>query len=719
MKQWSSMVAAPVLAVFVVVMLFPAESAWAQEPPQQQEAAQETSQETAGEENPQHPRLRINEVTVTGSKEAESKRNTPSSVTILEKEELEAVKPSHPSDIMNRVPGVYVNITGGEGHMTSIRQPISTKPLYLYLEDGIPTRSTGFFNHNAMYEINLPQSEGIEITKGPGSALYGSEAIGGIVNVLTQPPPKEELWKLGLEGGYWGWHRELLSYGTPNEAGGVVGGVNNTHTDGWRDKTAYDRQSLFLRWDYTTEGGTVFKTILNTSLIDQQTAGTSQISKADYLTNPTKNLTPISFRQVEAIRVSTSIEKEGDDTLLSITPFLRSNSMNMLNNWSLGYDPYRNLSGHQSIGVLTRYRIDYETWKTRLIVGVDADYSPGFYQEWKEAVTKDLATGIYTSYTEGVKQYDFSAKYTLVSPYLHTEFSPVDSLRFELGMRYDTMSYAYTDHLNGVAVDVKHLLPANTTVSFNHASPKAGVTWQLGESMSWFMNYRHGFRAPDAGTLFRQGSAVSTVDLKPIKADSVETGLRHQAADWLYWEASLYRMDLTDDIVSYKDALNNTIPMNAGKTRHSGVEAGMEVGLSEDWSLGISWTNASHIYQAYRVSPTIDYSGKSIPLAPKYSSNTRLAWKPGVLNGGKIELEMAALGPYFLNDTNLNTYPGHRLMNLRANWKVSKTWNVYLRGHNLSDERYAMLAGYDNALATETFAPGFPRNVTVGVSVEL
>ena len=54
-----------------------------------------------------------------------------------------------------------MNVTGGEGHQTVIRQPLTRGPVYLFLEDGVPTRSTGFFNHNALYEINLPAAEGI------------------------------------------------------------------------------------------------------------------------------------------------------------------------------------------------------------------------------------------------------------------------------------------------------------------------------------------------------------------------------------------------------------------------------------------------------------------------------------------------------------------------------------------------------------------------------
>ena len=74
----------------------------------------------------------------------------------------------HPSEIVNRTPGVYVSNFGGEGHATAIRQPITTKALYAYLEDGVPIRSTGFFNHNALYEINIPQAGRLEVHQGAG-----------------------------------------------------------------------------------------------------------------------------------------------------------------------------------------------------------------------------------------------------------------------------------------------------------------------------------------------------------------------------------------------------------------------------------------------------------------------------------------------------------------------------------------------------------------------
>ncbi len=60
---------------------------------------------------------------------------------------------------------------GNEQHQMSIRQPMTTKSLFLFLEDGIPVRTTGLFNHNALLEMNMAAVKNIEVIKGPSSSL--------------------------------------------------------------------------------------------------------------------------------------------------------------------------------------------------------------------------------------------------------------------------------------------------------------------------------------------------------------------------------------------------------------------------------------------------------------------------------------------------------------------------------------------------------------------
>jgi outer membrane receptor protein involved in Fe transport len=90
--------------------------------------------------------------------------------------------------VLNKVSVVYMVDLGNEQHFMAIRQPISTRSVFLYLEDGSPIRTTGDFNHNALIEINLAALKTVEVIRRPASSLYGSEAIGGAVNFITQAP---------------------------------------------------------------------------------------------------------------------------------------------------------------------------------------------------------------------------------------------------------------------------------------------------------------------------------------------------------------------------------------------------------------------------------------------------------------------------------------------------------------------------------------------------
>ena len=134
------------------------------------------------------------EMVVTATREAKAKTELAESIGVIDQAAIDAIGPSHPAEAVNRLPGVHVNNIGGEGHMTAIRHAITTAPVYLFLEDGVPTRPAGFLNHNGLYKVNIQQADSIEVTKvtkGPGTALYVSDAVGGIINSITKRSPYE------------------------------------------------------------------------------------------------------------------------------------------------------------------------------------------------------------------------------------------------------------------------------------------------------------------------------------------------------------------------------------------------------------------------------------------------------------------------------------------------------------------------------------------------
>ena len=671
--------------------------------------------------------LELGEIVVTGTREKALLTETPQSVGVVKHEDIKDIRPSHPSEIMNRIPGVWINVTAGEGHTTAIRQPIGTSPVYLYLEDGIPIRPTGFFNHNALYEVNMPQADRIEVTKGPSTALYGSDAIGGTVNVMTRPAPQSLQLEINPEAGEFGWYRLLASGGNTFGAKGMQSPVsigfridlNETHSDGWRDRTGYDRQSATLRIDSAISDTFFAKTVMTLSNIDQKTGGTSSLTKYDYETRPQYNYQTFDFRQVRAYRLSTELNKEfSSASLLSLIPYVRHNEMDLMPGWGIfkagtKYYGYDATTEFNSAGLLSKYRHNFEPWRTTVIAGLDLDYSPGSYYERRIDVTK---TGDrYTSYlyvANTTNNYDYDAVFTGVSPYLQLETSPVKQLRLTAGARADFLSYDYETHL---AANANR--PADATRDFSHLSPKLGVTVDFMKELNAFASYGNAFRAPSSGDLFRgnSGTAATAVNLKPIKVDSYETGFRGDFGGVFNYDTSVYYMEKKDDIVSYSPATNVSQRLNAGKTEHKGVEAAVGIKPAKDIDVSTSYSYAVHTYQEYVVSRTLDYSGKEIPSAPRQIINTRLSYRPSFIKGARGEVEWMRLGGYWLDNANTEKYSGHDLFNIRAAYAIDKNWEIYARVINVTDKLYAESAsksGTDAAM----YAPGQPRTFFAGIT---
>ena len=671
----------------------------------------------------------LGEVTVTATREGQLVAETPASVGVIKNKALREVRPTHASEIMGQVPGVWVNVTGGEGHQTAIRQPLTTSPVYLFLEDGIPTRSTGFFNHNALYEVNLPMAGGIEVNKGPGSALYGSDAIGGVINVLTRRPPTGPELEGSLEAGSYGWKRAMLTGGNAFGNHAFRADLNLSHTDGWRDHTAYDRQSGTLRWDNAIGDDAVLKTVATFSNIDQETAGSSAISKDDYDNNPRTNYTPISLRKVQAVRLSTAYEKESGDSLLSITPYYRYNTMDLLANWSLSYDPTRYTSENQSLGAQIKYRQDFAPLRTRLIVGVDIDHSPGSRLEDSITTTKlgSGYTAVFTDYRIGARVYDYDVTYRGISPYIHGEISPLQRLRLTGGLRYDVVTYQYANNLPNTPILAGgryYGQVGDTDVDFQHLSPKLGATYAFSDALNGFVAYNHAFRTPSEGQLFRPAAATSAnraiaaanaaQHLKPIKVDSYEIGLRGKATAAVNYEISAYYMTKKDDILSYKDPVTNvTTATNAGRTLHRGIEVGLGAQLAALWRVDSAFSYAKHTYESWKIG-SVDYSGKEMEIAPRVVANSRLSY--GDARSGLAQLEWLHFGSWWSDQANTAKYSGHDLLNLRGQYPLARDVNLFANVHNLADRRYAESTGVSSGF--ETFAPGLPRPLTVGVQAK-
>jgi iron complex outermembrane receptor protein len=668
-------------------------------------------------------------IVVTGTREKELLSETPASVGVIEGESVRQDRPTHPAQVMGQVPGVAVAVTNGEGHTAAIRQPFTTNPVYLYLEDGIPIRSTGFFNHNSLYEINIPVAGGVEVTRGPGTALYGSDAIGGIINVLTRTPGQREVYG-SPDFGSFGWRRLIAGGGDAYDRDAWRADLNVTHTDGWRDATAYDRQSGVARWDHSFESGATAKTVLTFSHVDQQTGANSPLVEDDYRNHPTRNYLPIAYRKVNALRLSTAWEREWGGTLFSVTPYVRDNSMDLLASFMLNFDPTVYTTKNQSFGVLAKWRRDFPgEQRARLIAGVDVDVSPGSRAEDRLDVTPtgSGAQRVFSTYTVGPRVYDYDVTFHGVSPYLHGEISPLEGLRVAAGVRFDSLGYRFDNRREGAPIAVPGAFPGlrfygqagDATKTFTHTSPKLGATYTLAKDMHLYTSYNHGFRVPSEGQLFRPSAATSAaaaealvrsaLDLKPIKAQQAELGIRGLAGV-LHYDVVAYRLQKRDDILTFRDtATNFTQTVNAGRTLHQGIEAGVGARLTPQLSIDVAYSHARHTYEDW-VTSGGDFTGKEIEAAPRTLGNVRLNWTPA--EGARVTLEWVRIGAYWMDAADTTRYPGHDLANVRAYWPVMKNVAVFGSITNLADKRYADSASITSS--TPVYSPGLPRAYYAG-----
>lgn len=656
----------------------------------------------------------IPEVVVIASRRAQDLSEIAASVGVIGGSTIRDTHPTHPSELMSQVPGVWVNVTGGEGHMTAIRQPLSTSPVYQYLEDGVPTRSTGFFNHNALYEINLPQADRVEVMKGPANAMYGSDAIGGVVAVGTRAPSEEPTGEFSVEGGQYGFQQYLGSLSGTTGSSGLRLDGNFTRTDGWREGTDYKRYSGTGRWDLSMGSGSSLKTIVAYSNIDQNTAGSSAISQTDYMSNPTTNYTPISYRKVTALRISSAFEKQAGAWTLSLTPYGRNNTMELLPNWSLTYDPTVYKTENKSAGLLAKASYDVPDVNANITAGVDVDYSPGSYIEW--AISATRTGSVFDSYSKGATLYDYDVTFHGISPWIQAEYTPVNRLHLSAGLRGDFLGYDYANHLT-VETTGSHRRPADAAPTFSAVSPKFGVTVAASNHLDLFASYRRGFRAPSQGQLFRQGSATNTVGLEPVKVDSWETGFRGDVNQRFRYDVSLYYMTMKDDILGYQLPDGTRLSVNAGKTLHKGVEVGLGAEVISGLSFDVAYSYAKHTYEDWSPDDATNYSGNEQESAPQQIGSARINIAPPSLQGSLLTVEWSRVGSYFTDQANEHKYDGHDLLNVRAEYGVTRRLGVYAKLNNVFDERYAERVSY-NAFRGQEYAPGLPRTVYFGLSVK-
>ncbi len=678
-------------------------------------AAMTVKEEARGEGDTERD---IEEVLVRGDASLARRQGDLGSLGVVDQEQLDLIRQAHVSEALVRVPGVWISRGSGQEHLTAIRSAVLTGAgacgEFLFLENGIPIRPAGFCNVNNLFEVNSEQAAALEVVRGPGSALYGGNALHGAINSVSRLQP--EPMRLSLEGGSYGYYQVRYS-GTAKQNGQtLLLDMFGSSSNGYRDDTGYGQQKLTL--SHIVDGSRwKVRTTLSGSNLNQETGGFVRGFRA-YKSSDLKdsNPNPEAYRDAWSLRLTSAWTRSvGDEGELTLTPYVRTSRMRFLQHFLPGQPTEKN--GQDSIGMLARLsntagELDWQ-------IGLQLEYADAFLREFQELPTTGSAFLVATR-PPGL-HYDYAVTSRLGAVFYDLEWNLTSNLSLVHSLRLESLAYDYNNNTRvGNSRDdgsfcgfggCLYNRPADRDDEFDNVAGRVGLNWQLSPQWRTYVTFGTGFRPPQATELYRLQRGQNAADLDSEQLDSLEWGWRFQGPS-LELDLALYR-EKTDHFI-FRDAQGFNV--SNGQTESRGIEFDVSWRLGERNSFGLAGTYARHQYTFDRAAALGEQieDGNDQDTAPRWLGSAHWRYLP--TQTIESELELTLTDAYFLDAANTARYEGHTLVNWRGSWQVKDRWKLFARVMNLLDREYADRA--DFAFGGYRYFPGMPRQYYLGVEMK-
>lgn len=649
----------------------------------------------------------LDEVVVTASRVGEKLSEIPVTISVVNDAEIEKVKYRNPEEILRRIPGVYSHNFGGESELSSIRVPTHfTNPYTLMLVDGVPTSSYGTGSSGNFGELNSDNIARIEIVKGPSSALYGSNAIGGVINVITKDPSATPQVKIWTEIGEYEQWRSGISGSVSSEKLSVTADLSNINSDNWRENAAVDKLAGNVKLQYvpTDQGLLTFKVDYVSS--DNESPGS--LDEDDFLENWQQSYHTFAYSKLSKTTPLLSYTHYMDTAEFKSTLALRFVDDEGIPNYAIRQQgPYAYVGRYsesetRDVDLQFLYSRDFETLDSKIIAGLDGVRGSTDSQQYDLSVTFDRHLNQYTDYTNLGISDDFDITTKMYAPYLQFELSPLEHLRLTFGGRYDAVTYD---------VDSKVDTSKSGDKDFSQLTPKLGAIYQFSKTLNSYLNISQGFVVPTTSQLLT--SSWANLDLEPEEATNYEVGMRSSFLDRkLGLDIAYYMMNIKEKIIARELSAYQKEYLNAGETSQEGVEVMASYAPVDFADISLAYTYANNKYEEYTPGRE-DYAGNYLPRSPKHRLNLRLNVQP--VKDLNVEIEMDEISSQYTDDANTAEYNRPTLFHLRVNYDWQQ-WSFWAHMENITDQEYASYVGYDSTDATSTLYPGKPRTFYAGLS---
>ena len=432
----------------------------------------------------------LGEVVVTATKTEEEVKDLPMSVSVITREEIEASNATTVTDILNNLSGVFVQKTGAFGRTDPQIRGIGQRGRrIMVLIDGRPVKM-GLFGCTITHSLPIDNVERIELVRGPASVLYGSDALGGVINIITRRVKEGYETDLTTSGGSYNTQQYLFRHG------GKVGKFDYYLTadrklsDGHREQSEYD--SL----DYTAKFGYELTDTLYLSFLSKYFHGKKwELGPED--------------REEDLPDKPNNYEREAYDLTLNYKTDFSESSFKI----------YRNY-GHHKLN---------DGWHSK-------DYTNGAMFKYTSFAFTDNILTLGVDYRwQGGKNLS----------------SPQPWYKRYSAHKYEYAYYIWNEHRWG---DFSLILGGRLNhdeIYGEEFCPQAGFVYRPLEKTRLRLQVSKAFRSPQVNELYL--FKASNTDLKPERVWNYEFGLTQEITDWLTADITTYTMKGKDLIEGCKN----------------------------------------------------------------------------------------------------------------------------------------------------------------------
>jgi vitamin B12 transporter len=574
----------------------------------------------------------LEEVVVTATRTPQRPEEIAASVTVLRGEDLERRQVRMIAEVLREVPGVTVVQTGGPGGTTSVFLRGAGSNQTLVLIDGVKVNSptTGTTDWSNLTAENIDR---IEIIRGPQSTLYGSEAMGGVIQIFTKRGRGKPEGAVGLEAGSFKTFRERASVRGETGPLDYSLSVSRWDTEGIsraNEKNGNAERDGYQNTTFSARMGLSFAGDGRADLTMRHLRARAELDGFG-LTGPVDDLNFLQRTRetLLALNVSKPLIRGWEQTL-HLSTFLSRQEFT---------DP--DTVFNNAVFDTKTHRLD---WQHNFTL-----------TSWSL-----LTVGYEYLRQEGENAGNFDASQTTQAVYAQNQFRWGDRAFLNLGLRY-TDNNRFGDHVNG----------------------KTELAYLLRESGTKLRAaYGTGFRAPSLNDLYFPG--FGNPDLKPEENRSFEAGVDQELGKGNRLGLTLFHQRFDNLIAFVVDPVTGAFrPINVAKARSRGLEVSADAVPHP----------ALRLRAIYTFNEAEDEeTGVQLARRPRHRGSFLTIWTPHP--AWELTGSLLYVGGRFSGSKGTDPLEAHTLVNLMGSYQVSKAIRVFAKIENLFDREYEEVKGY-------------------------